>query len=164
MFIYCLRSVKLAACPLYSRENKFAHNIYNVDQDNVLIAKNKEVGNLFFQKALTTNQLYLLLMRYYSLGASKTSFPCGVLCISSSCVLCTQCCHFLWIVNFGLPLGFSLTFTTRRSHLCPVLRAIYYLNTSSITSGRPVWSGYHPQHIHYVLYKYQNDCLWELKL
>jgi hypothetical protein len=31
-----------------------------------------------------------------------------------SCVLCTQCCQFLWIVHFWLPLRYSLTF------ICPV--------------------------------------------
>jgi len=34
-----------------------------------------------------------------------------VLCIlSSSCVLCTLCCQFLWVVHYWLPLRFSLTF------------------------------------------------------
>ena len=28
----------------------------------------------------------------------------------SSCILCTPCCQFLWIVHFWLPLRFSLTF------------------------------------------------------
>jgi hypothetical protein len=31
-------------------------------------------------------------------------------CLSSSCVLCTQCCQCLWIVHSCLPLRFSLTF------------------------------------------------------
>jgi len=31
-------------------------------------------------------------------------------CLSSSCVLCAQCCQCLWVVNFWLPLRFSLTF------------------------------------------------------
>jgi hypothetical protein len=31
-------------------------------------------------------------------------------CLSSSCVLCTQCCQCLWIVHSWLPLRFSLTF------------------------------------------------------
>jgi hypothetical protein len=31
-----------------------------------------------------------------------------------SCVLCTLCCQFLWIVQFWLPLRYSLTF------ICPV--------------------------------------------
>jgi hypothetical protein len=30
--------------------------------------------------------------------------------LSSSCVLCTRCCQFLWIVHFWLPLRYSLTF------------------------------------------------------
>ena len=31
-----------------------------------------------------------------------------------SCVLCVQCCQFLWLVHSSLPLQFSLTF------ICPV--------------------------------------------
>jgi len=41
------------------------------------------------------------------------SFPCCdvfFFCFSSSCVLCAQCCQFLWIVYFWLCLRFSLTF------------------------------------------------------
>ena len=37
------------------------------------------------------------------------SFLCFC-CMSSSCVLCTQCCHFLWILNSRWPLLLSLTF------------------------------------------------------
>ena len=33
-----------------------------------------------------------------------------VVCFSSSCVLCAQCCQCHWIVHFWLPLQFSLTF------------------------------------------------------
>ena len=32
-------------------------------------------------------------------------------CFSSSCVLCTQCSQFIWIVHSWLTLRFSLTFT-----------------------------------------------------
>ena len=35
---------------------------------------------------------------------------CFLFCLSSLCVLCTKCCHFLWIVHSRLPLRFSLTF------------------------------------------------------
>ena len=35
---------------------------------------------------------------------------CFLFCLSSSCVLCTQCCQFLWIVHSWLFLRFSLTF------------------------------------------------------
>ena len=38
---------------------------------------------------------------------------CFLFCLSSSCVLCTQCCRFLWIVHSWLPLRFSLAF------ICP---------------------------------------------
>ena len=36
---------------------------------------------------------------------------CVFLCLSSSFVLCTQCCQFLWIVRSRLSLRFSLMFT-----------------------------------------------------
>ena len=35
---------------------------------------------------------------------------CVVFCLSSSYVICTQCCQFLWIVHSWLPLRCSLTF------------------------------------------------------
>jgi len=41
-----------------------------------------------------------------------------VVCFSSSCVLCAQCCQCHWIVHFWLPLRFSLTFVVL--DLCPV--------------------------------------------
>ena len=34
---------------------------------------------------------------------------CVFVCMSSSCGFCTQCCQFLWIVHFLLPLRCSLT-------------------------------------------------------
>ena len=40
----------------------------------------------------------------------KFSVLCFLFCLSSSCVLCTLCCQFLWIVHSWLPLMFSLTF------------------------------------------------------
>ena len=43
---------------------------------------------------------------------SKSNTYCVVFlfCLSSSCVLCPQCCQFLWIVHFWLPLRYSLAF------------------------------------------------------
>jgi len=38
------------------------------------------------------------------------SMLCFLFCLSSSCVLCTLCCQFLWIVHSWLPFRFSLTF------------------------------------------------------
>ena len=38
------------------------------------------------------------------------SVLCFCLCLFSSCVLCPQCCQFLWIVHYWLPLRFSPTF------------------------------------------------------
>jgi hypothetical protein len=35
-------------------------------------------------------------------------------CLSSSCVLCTQYCQFLWIVQLWLPLLFPLTFISQQ--------------------------------------------------
>ena len=49
----------------------------------------------------------------------------------SSRVLCTQCCQFLWIVHFWLPLRFSLTFifippVLPLSLNCPFLIALWF--------------------------------------
>ena len=54
------------------------------------------------------------------------SFQCYVflLCLSSSCVLCTQCCQFLWIVHSWLPLRFSLTFIAYSGLWLSVIRHI----------------------------------------
>jgi hypothetical protein len=42
---------------------------------------------------------------------SNTYRDCVVcFCVSSSCVLCTQCCQFLWIFHSWLPLRFSHRF------------------------------------------------------
>ena len=54
----------------------------------------------------------------WSLDTDSSSFQlhvlCFLFCLSSSCVLCTQCGQFLWIVHSGLPLRFSLTFVYSR--------------------------------------------------
>ena len=44
-----------------------------------------------------------------------------------SCVLCTLCCQFLWIVHFWLPLRFSLMF------ICPVSCVRYVANFSGLS-------------------------------
>jgi len=41
---------------------------------------------------------------------SNTYCVVFLLCLSSSCVLCTLFCQFLWIVHYWLPIRFSLTF------------------------------------------------------
>ena len=38
------------------------------------------------------------------------SVLCLLICLSLSCVLCSQCCQLLWIIHSWLPLWFSLTF------------------------------------------------------
>jgi hypothetical protein len=43
-----------------------------------------------------------------------------------SCVLCTLCCQFLWIVYFWLPLWYSLTF------ICPVSCVPYVVRFSGL--------------------------------
>ena len=49
-------------------------------------------------------------LRYLYLFAVVTHIVlCFLLCLSS-CVLCTQCCQFLWIVHFWFPHRYSLTF------------------------------------------------------
>ena len=39
-------------------------------------------------------------------------------CLYSSCVLCTQCCQYLWIVRSWFVLRFSLTFTYQHQLTC----------------------------------------------
>ena len=50
--------------------------------------------------------------------------------LSSSCLLCTQCCQFLWIVQSGLPLRYSLTFRNKCSvsEFVILTRWIYFIN------------------------------------
>jgi hypothetical protein len=38
------------------------------------------------------------------------SFLCFLFCLSSFCILCTQCCQLLWVIHSWLPLRVSLTF------------------------------------------------------
>ena len=57
--------------------------------------------------------------------AHLSSFLCCLLfCLSLSCVLCTQCCQFLWIVHSWLPLRISITFTTL-IYLCLYILKIF---------------------------------------
>jgi hypothetical protein len=79
----------------------------------------------------------------------SSSWLCVVLC--SSCVLCTQCCQFLWIVHSWLPLRFSLE--RLFSYILDVLDIINslisstmiihgssrYKNTKTIVSNLVVW-------------------------
>ena len=43
-------------------------------------------------------------------GLCRSSFWFSVFLVSSSCVLCAQCCHCLYIVHCSLSFRFSLTF------------------------------------------------------
>ena len=52
-------------------------------------------------------------LRYFcllSIVASNTYWAVFLFCLSSSWVLCTLCCQFLWIPHFWLPLWYSPTF------------------------------------------------------
>ena len=49
-------------------------------------------------------------LRYLSLLTHSGVQHISCCCLSLSCVLCAQCCQFLWIVHSWLPLRFSLTF------------------------------------------------------
>jgi hypothetical protein len=66
------------------------------------------------------NELYVYIV-IFTAQRLPVSLDCSVLIAPSvfsnvylSCVLCTLCCQFLWIVQFWLPLRYSLTF------ICPV--------------------------------------------
>jgi hypothetical protein len=66
------------------------------------------------------NELYVYIV-IFTAQRLPVSLDCPVLIAPSvfsnvylSCVLCTMCCQFLWIVQFWLPLRYSLTF------ICPV--------------------------------------------
>ena len=75
-------------------------------------------------------RLYLLLLfvrglmpylRYLCLVAhSGIQHYCVVFLLNlpSSCVLCTLCCQFLWIVHFSLPFRYSLTFMCTSLIVC----------------------------------------------
>jgi hypothetical protein len=52
---------------------------------------------------------YLHYLCLFAYSGVQHILRCGFFSLSSSCVLCTQCCQFLWIVHFWLPLRFSLT-------------------------------------------------------
>ena len=47
---------------------------------------------------------------YLHIVVSNTYCVVVLFCLSSSCVLCTQCCQFFWIVHSWLPLRFSLVY------------------------------------------------------
>jgi hypothetical protein len=45
---------------------------------------------------------------------------CFVFYLSSTCVLCAQCCHCLWIVHFWLPHRFSRRWSPTTSTCCRI--------------------------------------------
>ena len=53
------------------------------------------------------------------------SMLCFLFCLSPSCVLCTQCCEYLWIVHSRLPLHFSVTFISVNTFLLFCCKALY---------------------------------------
>ena len=54
--------------------------------------------------------------------------------INFSCVLCTLCCRFLWIVHFWLPLRYSLTFIFQKFRLLILHHLLYHFVYISQTS------------------------------
>jgi hypothetical protein len=78
-----------------------------------------------------------ILWRLFVLCLVYPMFPVSLVCIFLisplvfsnvylSCVLCTLCCQFLWIVYFWLPLWYSLTF------ICPVSCVPYVVSFSGL--------------------------------
>ena len=53
---------------------------------------------------------YFRYLCYLRIMVSNIYCVVFLLCLSSSCVLYTQCCQFLWIVHVWLPLRYYLTF------------------------------------------------------
>ena len=70
---------------------------------------------------------YLYLFAYIGV---KHILLCFLFCLSSSCVLCTLCYKFLWIVHFLLPLRYSLMFIATWS-ACVIVMCI--------THNKAVW-------------------------
>jgi hypothetical protein len=76
-------------------------------------------------------------LRYLCLIANI--MVCFLFCLSSSCVLCTQCCQFLWIVHFfdcpfGVlrltkPLAFKTGYITSRDWCVIVLSLFITVST-----------------------------------
>ena len=74
----------------------------------------------------------MLYLRYLCLDAySGFQHYCVVFlfCLPSSCVLCTLCCQFLWIVHFLLPFQYSLTFICRSL----IVRVPYFASFSGLS-------------------------------
>ena len=68
---------------------------------SVKISASKRLYLQLFVEGLMSYLRYLRLFTYS--GAQNN-------CVVFFFVLCTQCCQFLWMVNFTLPLLYSLTF------------------------------------------------------
>jgi hypothetical protein len=98
---YSLMFVVLDLCPVYP--------MLPVSQDCIRNGQSRETGNIGYtgHKSRTTN------IREYRTSNQKWTIP-----RSLTCVLCTLCCQFLWIVHFWLLVRYSLMFVVR--DLCPV--------------------------------------------
>jgi len=97
-------------------------------------------------------------------------FFCFLFYLSSSCVLCSQCCQFLWIVHSWLSLQFSLTFiyslilnkrlsiTVKLWKLSILTRSSYLMiqTQSEVTEIKTLWTIYHrpicviDKHLHLI--------------
>jgi hypothetical protein len=71
---------------------------------------NNKIFIHFFPVRQIKHKIYYMVMRGTFIQCnSSLSLQQILFCLSLSCVLCTQCCQFLWIVHSWLPLRFSLT-------------------------------------------------------
>jgi len=59
--------------------------------------------------------LIVIILVFGGVRVAQLLVFCFVFCLPSSCVLCTQCCQFLWIVHSWLPLQFYLMFIECRN-------------------------------------------------
>ena len=94
-----------------------------------------EVRKRLFVGGFMSYLRYLCLLAYSGYNTYCIVF---LLCMSSSCVWCTLCCQFLWIVHLWLPFGFlsrlfnvwlELIFCTRYS---PMIVHLYSESLSII--------------------------------
>jgi hypothetical protein len=63
----------------------------------------KNIGNLWKWSIYIISVCLLIVV-------SRACCVVFLICLSSSCVLCTQCCQFLWYAHCWFPLRVSLTF------------------------------------------------------
>ena len=93
----------------------YKHQIFSTRRNNQTGGLTRHGTNLDHYKVLYKNQELFCGV----IVADRFSFLCSglLICLSSSCVFCAQCCLCLWIFHFWLPLQISLTFIYTFSNL-----------------------------------------------